>query len=554
MALILRKPANPSHHELVRTDHFALRSRDRPAFTHHASGRTSSGSPPVGGVPSGGWIAGSVPVNSRNSPASRIRYCAAATLRVSQPLNTADRPTSHNEFIMQRGSLLQPLAQQNAFCQGRLAARTGRLCSAVAALAGLSPSPARALTRHRASSASFFLPCPDTQKRQTHPLDGFSSRRFLRKSLTPFSGESPASPRFPLGRSLRSRPHPFSPKLSRFRAAPSSRQKPRQPRVLTIKWGGGGAHSRAEPDENPSSGYLARVFSGPSSSVPANSRFLVGAPSTAPPAEDLPLLRHRRSGSPAGQGMLGRRTAPHFGDTAFRYAASYGQPSNVWKKSSAFFQPLERFLPTSGSEVSRKCFRYFRKKRSDKLCPDFFQGSEKTAAKVPTTGKNPLDFSNVWNRRPKIFQPSETFSRIFPMLGRTRRFSSKARKKSSAFFQPSERAASLRGKNFRALERGRLFLPTIGRKSSNPRTARAAGCRSAVFSRPWEGVPGTGGGGWTLKTHRLTGTLESFPFTLFHILGFPPEGPPFRARRGRAAPLVFHCFINGMKQFEKFVP
>jgi len=61
MALILRKPANPLHHEFVRTDHFALRSCDRPAFTHHAAGRTSSGSPPVGGVPSGGWIAGSVP-------------------------------------------------------------------------------------------------------------------------------------------------------------------------------------------------------------------------------------------------------------------------------------------------------------------------------------------------------------------------------------------------------------------------------------------------------------------------------------------------------------
>ena len=113
---------------------------------------------------------------------------------------------------MQRGSLLQPFAQQNSFCQGRLAARTGRLCSAVAALAGLSPAPARALTRRRASSDSFFLPCPDPQKRQTHPLDGFSSRRFLRKSLTPFSGESPASPRFPLGRSLRSAASPLFPK------------------------------------------------------------------------------------------------------------------------------------------------------------------------------------------------------------------------------------------------------------------------------------------------------------------------------------------------------
>jgi len=62
---------------------------------HHVSGRTSSGSPPVGGVPSGGWIAGSVPDNSRNSPASLTRSWRGghaqgfATAEYSGPTNIA---------------------------------------------------------------------------------------------------------------------------------------------------------------------------------------------------------------------------------------------------------------------------------------------------------------------------------------------------------------------------------------------------------------------------------------------------------------------------------
>jgi len=47
--------------------------------------------------------------------------------------------------------------------------------------------------------ARFFPLSPAPPKKQTHPLGGFSSRRFLRKSLTPFPVGSPASPRFPLG-------------------------------------------------------------------------------------------------------------------------------------------------------------------------------------------------------------------------------------------------------------------------------------------------------------------------------------------------------------------
>ena len=85
--------------------------------------------------------------------------------------------------------------------------------------------------------ARFFPLSTAPPKKQTHPLGGFSSRRLLRKSLTPFPWGSPASPRFPLGL----RPHPFSPKLSRFRAV----QKPRQPRgsANLLSWWG---HSARE--------------------------------------------------------------------------------------------------------------------------------------------------------------------------------------------------------------------------------------------------------------------------------------------------------------------
>jgi hypothetical protein len=59
----------------------------------------------------------------------------------------------------------------------------------------------------RYASSPFRLPCgarffplsPALPKKQTHPLGGFSSRRLLCKSLTPFPVGSPASPRFPLG-------------------------------------------------------------------------------------------------------------------------------------------------------------------------------------------------------------------------------------------------------------------------------------------------------------------------------------------------------------------
>ena len=259
----------------------------------------------------------------------------------------------------------------------------------------------------------YFSLVPTRRRGKPILWTGFPLGVFSEKASLLSQGKAPLRPAFPSAGRFAPRPHPFSPKLSRFGAGSFVAHKPRQPRVLTIKWGVGALTPEPSPTKTrarsgpatrggkprlpvqPHAGRartLPMVFSGPGSSVPANSRFLVGAPSTAPPAEILPLLRHRRSGSPAGQGMLGRRTAPHFGDTASRYAASPGQLSNPWKNPSRIFQCLEKFLPTSGKTVS--------------------------------------DFSNVWKLCPKIFQPSERNLRFFPSLGTPSRNSSNLRMKS----------------------------------------------------------------------------------------------------------------------------
>ena len=73
--------------------------------------------------------------------------------RVSQPLNTADRPTSHNGTIMQRGPLLQPLRSTELVLSGPPRAHPSG-CVQPFRLRRAQPAPARALARCRASLAS----------------------------------------------------------------------------------------------------------------------------------------------------------------------------------------------------------------------------------------------------------------------------------------------------------------------------------------------------------------------------------------------------------------
>lgn len=280
---------------------------------------------------------------------------------------------------MQRGPLLQPLAQQNAFCQGRLALAS----SQSSAPAGSRPHTASA------SKASTCLTCPDTQKEANPPagrvfLSAFSPKKphsFLRGKPR----FAPLSPR-PVASLRGLTPLPQS--CHGFVLAPSSLQKPRQPRVLAIKWGWG--RFTPEPGSSQSEpGIPAKDCSEPSSSVPAKQPIPCRRYLNAPPAE-----AGRCAASPFRL-PCGARTAwhadraSHFGDTASRYAASHGRTSNPWKNPSRIFQCLEGILPTSGRKA--------------------------------------LLFSKARKTGTKKFQPSEEILRIFPMLGRARRLFSKVR-------------------------------------------------------------------------------------------------------------------------------
>jgi hypothetical protein len=136
-------------------------------------------------------------------------------------------------------------------------------------LRAMADTPQPSAGNCRCASSPFRLPCgarffplpTAPPKKQTHPLGGFSSRRLLRKSLTPFPVGSPASPRFPLGL----RPHPFSPKLSRFRACSfvAAETAPAPCFSQSLLWGGSlQSRARQKPEPGiPAKGFLrAQLF------------------------------------------------------------------------------------------------------------------------------------------------------------------------------------------------------------------------------------------------------------------------------------------------------
>lgn len=162
---------------------------------------------------------------------------------------------------MQRGPLLQPLRSTERVLSGPPRAHPSG-CVQPFRLRRAQPAPARALARRRASTASSFLTCPAPPKKQTHPLGGFSSRRLLRKSLTPFPGGSP--PKGPLPPSANT-PHPFSPKLSRFRACSfvAAETAPAPRFSQSLLWGGSlQSRARQKPEPGiPAKGFLwAQLF------------------------------------------------------------------------------------------------------------------------------------------------------------------------------------------------------------------------------------------------------------------------------------------------------
>ena len=156
---------------------------------------------------------------------------------------------------MQRGSLLQPIAQQNSFCQGRLAARK---------LARLSPAPARATHTAAVFVGLILSPLSRSTERGKPPSGRFSSRLFYENPHS-FPGGSPAgaplpprpsaSPLFPIAVTVSC----LLLRRCRNRASPVCSQ---------VKWGWG-SHSSAGPDENRSQVWSCHAQRGATASGPA---------------------------------------------------------------------------------------------------------------------------------------------------------------------------------------------------------------------------------------------------------------------------------------------
>jgi len=216
------------------------------------------------------------------------------------------------------GLCFNPCAQQKIFCQGRLAL----IRPAVVQPFRLRRAQHR--QAHRGSHCLSFVGLPLSHlSRSTEEANPPSGRVFL----SAFAPQKPHS--FPMGKPRfaplpprRIRLTPFPQSCHGFVLAPSSRQKPRQPRV-SANLCCGVVHSRAEPDKNPSSdtrkGFLwaqlfrsheqpflageslpARTVTLPSSDFRPLSADLCALSPAAAFGKIPPLLRRRRSGSPAG--------------------------------------------------------------------------------------------------------------------------------------------------------------------------------------------------------------------------------------------------------------
>jgi hypothetical protein len=129
---------------------------------------------------------------------------------------------------------------------------------------------------------------PIHRKRQTHSPNGFSSRVCFAKRFTPFQGKAPLRPAFPSAGRFAPRPHPFAPKLSRFRACSFVAAETAPAPCSNNQVGGGGLTPEPSPTKTGArSGPATRggkprlpvqpnavivrtlpmVFSGPASSV-----------------------------------------------------------------------------------------------------------------------------------------------------------------------------------------------------------------------------------------------------------------------------------------------
>ncbi len=275
---------------------------------------------------------------------------------------------------------------------------------------------ARALTLPQLRRPHSFLTCPAPQK-----------------------GESPPwQARFPLGGYA----SPLFPMAVMVSAAPSSRHKPRQPRVLANHMYVVG-HSKAEPDENPSPEYRTRVFSGPSSSVPANSRFLAGATSTRR-LRKLPL---RVFAVPAPlRGMVFQSSEPNLIFPALGcFILSAGGRASVLDSSEspiAYMTPA--FSIPSLVDFQRRQMFYCGHWGSTRL--RLYTRGFKC---IGVRRVNPLliDCPNIFQPLEKLLRSAALRGRCLPSIGTCTTVSSNAwksdhRRPTSVFFQPLDPSAA----------------------------------------------------------------------------------------------------------------
>ncbi len=292
---------------------------------------------------------------------------------------------------MQRGPLLQPLRSTELVLSGPPRAHPS------GCVQPFRLRRAQHRQAHRSSHCLSFVGLILSHlSRSTEEANPPSGRVFL----SAFAPQKPHS--FPMGKPRfaplpprRIRLTPFPQSCHGFVLAPSSRQKPRQPRV-SANLCCGVFHSRAEPDENPSSdtrkGFLwAQLFrsheqpflSGESLSahtvkryssfILQRSAFSSAFSIAAAFGKIPPLLRHRRSGSPAGHGfpIIGKLSLRPFHECSAtlrgRCLPSIGTrttvSSNAWKSdcrrpTSVFFQPLEMGPPLRGPPINWGPVRY----------------------------------------------------------------------------------------------------------------------------------------------------------------------------------------------------
>ena len=179
---------------------------------------------------------------------------------------------------MQRGSLLQPLRSTELVLSGPPRAHPSG-CVQPFRLRRAQPAPARALARQRASSASSSSLVPlhrRSKPTRCLPRSELRSAAVGRVFLSAFAPQKPHS--FPRGKPPASgplppsanTPHPFSPKLSRFRAGSfvAAETAPAPRFSQSLLWGGS-LQSRAR--RKPELGYSQGFSLGPALPFTRNS-------------------------------------------------------------------------------------------------------------------------------------------------------------------------------------------------------------------------------------------------------------------------------------------